>query len=249
MQMAMKIVEMRIMSRAAPSVRNFPALRHYTLLIRRVSDLWKVRTEGAARDMIRISTIFLAICMVLVAASLGFVLYSVAGISGSECDRGAHRPHLPDPLQRRLDAACATAAMSATRSRICRAAPRTWPPGRRIRPPAGRGRRPRHLSQFRRRRPDAVDGREISELGGLVKHLAASVAHHEDMLARGPAAYAPASPQDDLCSRLRRPRPVPRRPNRHPSRPRRSRAATANCWARSRAPSRITASTSTCSRW
>src|SRR6201982_3067604 len=34
--------------------------------------------------MIRISTIFIAICMVLVAASLGFVLYSVTGISGSE---------------------------------------------------------------------------------------------------------------------------------------------------------------------
>jgi len=34
--------------------------------------------------MIRISTIFVAICMVLVSASLGLVLYSVAGISGSE---------------------------------------------------------------------------------------------------------------------------------------------------------------------
>src|SRR3978361_1575512 len=34
--------------------------------------------------MIRISTIFIAICMVLVAASLGLILYSVAGISGSE---------------------------------------------------------------------------------------------------------------------------------------------------------------------
>src|SRR5450432_866833 len=34
--------------------------------------------------MIRISTIFIAICMVLVAASLGLVLYSMAGISGSE---------------------------------------------------------------------------------------------------------------------------------------------------------------------
>ena len=40
--------------------------------------------EGVARDMIRISTIFIAICMVLVAASLGLVLHSVAGISGSE---------------------------------------------------------------------------------------------------------------------------------------------------------------------
>ena len=34
--------------------------------------------------MIRISTIFIAICMVLVAASLGLVLYSMAGISASE---------------------------------------------------------------------------------------------------------------------------------------------------------------------
>ena len=34
--------------------------------------------------MIRISTIFIAICMVLVAASLGLVVYSVAGISGTE---------------------------------------------------------------------------------------------------------------------------------------------------------------------
>jgi cyclic-di-GMP phosphodiesterase TipF (flagellum assembly factor) len=31
--------------------------------------------EDLARNMIRISTIFIAICMVLVAASLGFVLY------------------------------------------------------------------------------------------------------------------------------------------------------------------------------
>jgi cyclic-di-GMP phosphodiesterase TipF (flagellum assembly factor) len=34
--------------------------------------------------MIRISTIFIAICMVLVAASLGLVLHSVVGISGTE---------------------------------------------------------------------------------------------------------------------------------------------------------------------
>src|SRR5260370_19392928 len=40
--------------------------------------------EGHPRDMIRISTIFIAICMVLVAASLGLTLYSVAGISRSE---------------------------------------------------------------------------------------------------------------------------------------------------------------------
>src|SRR4029079_16028408 len=40
--------------------------------------------EGVARDMIRISTIFIAICMVLVAASLGLVLHAVAGFNGTE---------------------------------------------------------------------------------------------------------------------------------------------------------------------
>ena len=40
------------------------------------------RLGGVARNMIRISTIFIAICMVLVAASLGLILYSIAGISG-----------------------------------------------------------------------------------------------------------------------------------------------------------------------
>src|SRR3954462_8010476 len=39
---------------------------------------------GLPRNMIRISTIFIAICMVLVAASLGLILYSVAGINGPE---------------------------------------------------------------------------------------------------------------------------------------------------------------------
>lgn len=34
--------------------------------------------------MIRISTIFIAICMVLIAASLGLMLYSLAGLSVSE---------------------------------------------------------------------------------------------------------------------------------------------------------------------
>src|SRR5260370_37147121 len=47
----------------------------------------EARDQGfgsVARDMIRISTIFIAICMVLVAASLGLILYSMAGLSGME---------------------------------------------------------------------------------------------------------------------------------------------------------------------
>src|ERR1700674_5261394 len=39
---------------------------------------------GVAHDMIRISTIFIAICMVLVAASLGLILYAMAGLGGME---------------------------------------------------------------------------------------------------------------------------------------------------------------------
>jgi len=39
---------------------------------------------GRALSMIRISTIFVAICMVLIAASLGMVLYTVAGLRAPE---------------------------------------------------------------------------------------------------------------------------------------------------------------------
>src|SRR5205814_10540307 len=49
-----------------------------------VSRVGQFQLEGVARGMIRISTIFIAICMVLVAASLGLVLYSMPGISGME---------------------------------------------------------------------------------------------------------------------------------------------------------------------
>src|SRR3954453_15812374 len=42
------------------------------------------RVGGVRRNMIRISTIFIAICMVLVAASLALTLFSLAGINGME---------------------------------------------------------------------------------------------------------------------------------------------------------------------
>ena len=113
-----------------------------------------VRTEGVARDMIRISTIFIAICMVLVAASLGLVLYSMAGISGIGIrDRGADRADLPDPLQRRLDAAARPhRCRRPDRGPVARHR-RPRPPGRRIRPPARRDRGQGGVGQFRRRRP------------------------------------------------------------------------------------------------
>lgn len=47
---------------------------------------------------------------------------------------------------------------------------------------------------------------EINELGGLVRQLAASVAHHEDLLAAAPVAQPVAAPRDDLLQ------PVPPTP-------------------------------------
>src|SRR6202046_3970827 len=63
---------------------SLPRLRERNGLLRRAPGQRSKGLEGVPRNMIRISTIFIAICMVLVAASLGLVLYSVAGISGSE---------------------------------------------------------------------------------------------------------------------------------------------------------------------
>ncbi len=106
--------------------------------------------EGVARDMIRISTIFIAICMVLVAASLGLVLYSVAGHQRLGIrDRGAHRADLPDPLQRRVDAAARPHRCRRPDRRSVARHRRPRPPGRRIRPPPRRRRGPGGVGEFR----------------------------------------------------------------------------------------------------
>ena len=92
--------------------------------------------------------------MVLVAASLGLVLYSVAGISGIGIrDRGAHRADLPDPLQCGVDAAARPhRRRQPDRGSVARHR-RPRPPGRRIRAPARRGRGPGGVGKFGRRRP------------------------------------------------------------------------------------------------
>src|SRR5260370_10963924 len=143
--------------------------------------------------MIRISTIFIAICMVLVAASLGLTLYSVAGISGSES---------------------AIVALAALTVRILynavwmRLRDRTDAGGQIADLSRGTADLARQVAEFGRRlatvesrvasanatgaeRIQAVVG-EINELGTLVKQLAISVATHDDMLAAGVPAAAPA---------------------------------------------------------
>jgi cyclic-di-GMP phosphodiesterase, flagellum assembly factor TipF len=156
--------------------------------------------------MIRISTIFIAICMVLVAASLGLVLYSVAGISGTESAIVA------------LTALTFLILYNAVSMRL---RDRTDVGGQITDLSRGTADLARQVAEFGRRLA-AVEGRmvsansagsdriqavvgEIGELGVLVKQLAASVANHDDMLSAGVSAAAPAAasgpdhePQNEL---------------------------------------------------
>jgi cyclic-di-GMP phosphodiesterase TipF (flagellum assembly factor) len=151
--------------------------------------------EGVARDMIRISTIFIAICMVLVAASLGFALYSVVGISGTESAIVALTAltflilynAVSMRLRDRTDVGSQIADLSRGTADLARQVAEF---GRRLAAVEGRAVSANSASADR---IQAVQG-EINELGGLVKQLAASVATHEDMLAAVNTAAAPAAP-------------------------------------------------------
>jgi cyclic-di-GMP phosphodiesterase TipF (flagellum assembly factor) len=144
--------------------------------------------------MIRISTIFIAICMVLVAASLGLVLYSVAGISGSESAIVALTAltflilynAVSMRLRDRTDVGSQIADLSRGTADLARQVAEF---GRRLAAVEGRVVSANSAGSDR---IQAVVG-EISELGTLVKQLAASVASHDDMLTAGVAAAAPAS--------------------------------------------------------
>lgn len=146
--------------------------------------------------MIRISTIFIAICMVLVAASLGLILYSVAGISGMESAIVALTALtfliLYNAVSMRLRDRSDVGGQIADLSR-------------------GTGDLARQVAEFGRRLA-AVEGKvvsansagadriqamvgEINELGTLVKQLAVSVASHDDLISAG-AAAAPAVEPD-----------------------------------------------------
>lgn len=148
--------------------------------------------------MIRISTIFIAVCMVLVAASLGLILYSMAGISGSESAIVALAALtfliLYNAVSMRLRDRTDVGSQISDLSR-------------------GTADLARQVAEFGRRL-SAVEGRlvssnsagadrlhtvigEINELGGLVKQLATAVAHHEDVLAGVQSAGAVARSDDE----------------------------------------------------
>src|SRR5882724_2004426 len=143
--------------------------------------------------MIRISTIFIAICMVLVAASLGLILHSVLGISGSESAIVALTAltflilynAVSMRLRDRSDVGSQIADLSRGTADLARQVAEF---GRRLAAVEGRVVSANSASSDR---IQAVVG-EINELGVLVKQLAVSVAGHEDLLSSGALAAAPA---------------------------------------------------------
>jgi len=157
--------------------------------------------------MIRISTIFIAICMVLIAASLGLILYSVAGISGPESAIVALAAltflilynAVSMRLRDRSDVGSQIADLSRGTADLARQVAEF---GRRL--AAVEGRVVSANSAGADRIQSVVN--EIGELGGLVRQLAASVAGHEDMLtsiqanveaAPSPAAAPPLAVEAD----------------------------------------------------
>jgi len=143
--------------------------------------------------MIRISTIFIAICMVLVAASLGLVLYSVAGISGTESAIVALTAltflilynAVSMRLRDRSDVGGQIADLSRGTADLARQVAEF---GRRLAAVEGR------IASSNSTNSDRIQSvvGEINELGGLVRQLAATVSAHEDLLADGTPAPAPA---------------------------------------------------------
>jgi len=174
--------------------------------------------------MIRISTIFIAICMVLVAASLGLVLYSVAGFSGSESAIAALTTltflilynAVSMRLRDRTDVGGQIADLSRGTADLARQVAEF---GRRLAAIEGRV---MSANSAGADRIQAVVG-EINELGVLVKQLAVSVASHDDVLSSGvPAATAPAPLSDrqnelpaedsERAAAMAAPAPVPSAP-------------------------------------
>ena len=150
--------------------------------------------------MIRISTIFIAICMVLVAASLGLVLYSVAGINGTESAIVALTAltflilynAVSMRLRDRSDVGGQIADLSRGTADLARQVAEF---GRRLAAIEGR------IASSNSANSDRVQSvvGEINELGGLVRQLAATVSTHEDLLAGQAPAPAPvAKPAPDV---------------------------------------------------
>src|SRR6188472_72871 len=177
--------------------------------------------------MIRISTIFIAICMVLVAASLGLVLHAVAGISGTESGIVALTAltflilynAVSMRLRDRNDVGGQIADLSRGTADLARQVAEF---GRRLATIEGRIASSNSTNSDR---IQAVVG-EINELGGLVRQLATTVSAHEDLMAgnapvRAPAPVARQEPDAplDLMAPFEEERPAAPPPAPAPPRP------------------------------
>ncbi len=151
--------------------------------------------------MIRISTIFIAICMVLIAASLGLMVHSLAGLTVSESA---------------IIALTALTFLILYNAVSMRLRDRTDVGGQIADLSRGTADLARQVAEFGRRmsaieaRLSATDANgqervqtvagEISELGSLVRQLASSVAAHDDILAN--AASIIQAPQAAAAATL-----------------------------------------------
>jgi len=145
--------------------------------------------------MIRISTIFIAICMVLIAASLGLVAYATAGFNVSESAIIALTlltfmilyNAVSMRLRDRTDVGSQITDLSRGTADLARQVAEF---GRRL---AAVEARTAELDATSQERVQTALG-EITELGALVKQLAVSIAAHDDILS---ARQAPAAAAND----------------------------------------------------
>jgi cyclic-di-GMP phosphodiesterase TipF (flagellum assembly factor) len=144
--------------------------------------------------MIRISTIFVAICMVLIAASLGMVLYTVAGLRPSEAAIVALAAFtflilynaVSMRLKDRSDVGVQIADLSRGTADLARQVAEY---GRRLAAMETKTASAEHIVNTR---VDPLAG-EISELGTLVKQLAMTVAAHDEALTEFASIAQPAA--------------------------------------------------------
>src|SRR5438477_1636550 len=149
--------------------------------------------------MIRISTIFVAICMVLIAASLGMALYALAGLRAPEAAIIALAAFtflilynaVSMRLRDRSDVGTQIADLSRGTADLARQVAEY---GRRL---AAMESKTASAESIVNSRVDPLAG-EINELGTLMKQLAISVAAHDDALtALAEMVPAAAAPTED----------------------------------------------------
>jgi cyclic-di-GMP phosphodiesterase, flagellum assembly factor TipF len=158
--------------------------------------------------MIRISTIFVAICMVMIAASLGMVLYTLAGLRASEAAIVALAAFtflilynaVSMRLKDRTDVGVQIADLSRGTADLARQVAEY---GRRLAAMEARSASAEHIVNTR---VDPLAG-EISELGTLVKQLAMSVASHDEALDALASIAQPAAPPEPMRVPAAKPAP------------------------------------------